>query len=171
VACELFDFYWQMSIKMKERIGTWGDDAPAHYITSTGTECPDYDSNDIRVLAPEGVCCQTFSPRHFREHLTFEETDYSFAGRTSYQGQVMRANSLARANMTSRMGTPRADEYLQFVFESFGRPAHPILLFDLCRGVELSPCITKTLLCHTHPVMVRATGWWKLRVVRSSTIT
>jgi F420-non-reducing hydrogenase large subunit len=152
VACELFDFYWQMSIKMKERIGTWGDDAPAHYITSTGTECPDYDSNDIRVLAPEGVCCQTFSPRHFREHLTFEETDYSFAGRTSYQGQVMRANSLARANMTSRMGTPRADEYLQFVFESFGRPAHPILLFDLCRGVELVYSIERAIEMLSQPL-------------------
>ena len=136
-ACELFDLYWKMSLKMKERIGTWGDDAPAYYITSTAAECPDYDSDEIRLLAPKGVCCQTFTARHFRQHLKFEETDYSFAGRTSYQGEVMRANSLARANMTRRMGTPRADEYLQQVVNNFGRPAHPILLFDLCRGVEL----------------------------------
>ena len=144
-ACELFDFYWQMSTKMKERIGTWGDDTPAHYITSTAAENPDYDSDEIRLLAPTGVCCQTFSPRHFRQHLEFEETDYSFAGRTSYQGEVMRANSLARANMTRRMGTPRADEYLQQVFDSFGRPAHPILLFDLCRGVDLVYSIERAI--------------------------
>lgn len=144
-ACELFDLYWQMSVKMKERIGTWGDDAPAHYITSTAAECPDYDSDEIRLLAPEGVCCQTFTARHFRQHLEFVETDYSFAGRTSYQGKVMRANSLARANMTRRMGTPRADEYLQQVVDNFGRPAHPILLFDLCRGVDLVYSIEKAI--------------------------
>jgi len=144
-ACELFEFYWQLSIKMKERIGTWGDDAPAHYITSIRSENPDYDSDEMRVLAPEGVCCQTFTPQHFREHLKFEETDYSFAGRTSYQGQVMRANSLARANMTQRMGTPLADQYLKVVFETFGRPAHPILLFDLCRGVELVYSIERAI--------------------------
>lgn len=144
-ACELFDLYWEMSLKMKERIGTWGDDAPAHYITSTAAECPDYDSHEIRLLAPKGVCCQTFSARHFRQHLEFAETDYSFAGRTSYQGEVMRANSLARANMTRRMGTPRADGYLQQVVDNFGRPAHPILLFDLCRGVELVYSIERAI--------------------------
>jgi F420-non-reducing hydrogenase large subunit len=151
-ACELFDFYWQMSIKMKERIGTWGDDAPAYYIASTGDEHPDYDSQEIRVLAPQGACCQTFSPRHFREHLTFEETDYSFAGRTSYQGQVMRANSLARANMTRRMGTLLADQYLQYVFDTFGHPAHPILLFDLCRGVELVYTIERAIEMLSQPL-------------------
>ena len=152
VACELFDFYWQMSIKMKESIGTWGDDQPAHYITSTKDDCPNYDSNEIRLLAPKGVCCQTFSARDFRQHLTFEETDYSFAGRTSYQGAVMRANSLARANMTRRMGTPRADEYLKKVFDSFGHPAHPILLFDLCRGVELVYSIERALEILSQPL-------------------
>jgi len=144
-ACELFDFYWQMSVKLKERIGTWGDDEPAHYITSTAEECPDYNSHDIRLLDLQGACCQTFTARHFREHLQFEETDYSFAGRTSYQGEVMRANSLARANMTRRMGTRRADEYLQKFFTSFGHPAHAILLFDLCRGVELVYAIERAI--------------------------
>jgi F420-non-reducing hydrogenase large subunit len=145
LACELFDFYWEMSIKMKERIGTWGDDAPANYITSIGTQCPDYNSQEIRVMDMAGKCCEIFSPHAFRDHLTFEETDYSFAGRTSYRGQVMRANSLARANMTERMGTPSADQYLKYVFETFGRPAHPILLFDLCRGVELVYCIERAI--------------------------
>ena len=49
----------------------------------------------------------------------------------------MRANSLARVNMTARLGTPRADALLERVAVEFGKPAHPILLFDLCRGVEL----------------------------------
>ena len=37
-ACELFDEYWDMSLAMRERIGTWGDDEPAYYIASTGVE-------------------------------------------------------------------------------------------------------------------------------------
>jgi F420-non-reducing hydrogenase large subunit len=50
---------------------------------------------------------------------------------------VIRANSLARINMASSMGTPRADNYLNRFREAFGQPAHAILLFDLARGIEL----------------------------------
>jgi F420-non-reducing hydrogenase large subunit len=49
----------------------------------------------------------------------------------------MRANSLARINLALSMGTPLADEYLDKLTHTFGKPAHPILLFDLCRGIEL----------------------------------
>jgi len=49
----------------------------------------------------------------------------------------MRANSLARANLVLSMGTPLADAYLDKLTQVFGKPAHPILLFDLCRGIEL----------------------------------
>ena len=49
----------------------------------------------------------------------------------------MRANSLARINMASSMGTLRADEYLKRFRQALGQPAHGILLFDLAWGVEL----------------------------------
>jgi F420-non-reducing hydrogenase large subunit len=137
IACELFDAYWEMSLLLRERIGTWGDDAPAYYITATGDQRPNYDGDAVRVQGPDGVECDRFLARDFRDYLTFEETDYSYAGRTSYRGEVMRANSLARINMTRRMGTPRAEEYLSQFREAFGEPAHGILLFDLGRGVEL----------------------------------
>jgi F420-non-reducing hydrogenase large subunit len=137
IACELFDTYWERSLLLRERIGTWGDDAPAYYIAATGDHRPNYDGDVIRVLDPEGIECESFPARNFRDYLTFEETDYSYAGRTSYRGGVMRANSLARINMTRRLGTPRADGYLTQFRETFGEPAHAILLFDLGRGIEL----------------------------------
>jgi len=136
-ACELVEYYWEITMAMRDRIGTWGDDQPAYYITSTEREDPRYDSSIIRVMTPAGECCREFSAAQFHEVLTFEETDYSYAGRTSYQNGVMRANSLARANMTRRMGTQLADRYLGRLRREFGHPAHPILLFDLCRGIEL----------------------------------
>ena len=34
MACELFDLYWEMSLALRERIGTWGDDAPAYYLAA-----------------------------------------------------------------------------------------------------------------------------------------
>lgn len=136
-ASELVDYYWDISLRMKDRIGTWGDDQPAYYITSTERDNPRYNSSIIRVMTPEGECCREFTAGAFREELTFEETDYSYAGRTSYQGGIMRANSLARANMTRRMGFRRADAYMRRLRDEFGHPAHPILLFDLCRGIEL----------------------------------
>jgi len=136
-ACRLVELYWDISQRMKERIGSWGDDQPAYYITSTTRDKPAYDSDIIRVMTPTGECCQEFSAQQFRQVLAFEETDYSYAGRTSYQGGVMRANSLARANMTRRLGTPLADGFLRRLRKEYGHPAHPILLFDLCRGIEL----------------------------------
>ena len=137
VVCDLFDEYWEMSMSMKERIGTWGDDQPAYYIASTGRSRPELDSNEIRILGPDGRERASFPPRLFRTYLDYEETEYSYAGQSSYQGEVMRANSLARINLALSMGTPLADEYLQKLTHTFGKPAHPILLFDLCRGIEL----------------------------------
>jgi F420-non-reducing hydrogenase large subunit len=137
VACELFDAYWEMSVALKERIGTWGDDAPTCYIAAVADTWPDYTGTSIRVMCPDGEVRDVFAACDFRDYLAYEETDYSYASRTSYQGEVMRANSLARINMAQTMGTPRADEYLARFREAFGRPAHAILLYDLARGVEL----------------------------------
>ncbi|MFH1447087.1 MAG: nickel-dependent hydrogenase large subunit, partial [Chloroflexota bacterium] len=137
VACELFDEYWEMSNAMRERIGTWGDDTPTYYLTSTEPTRPRFNSTRLRVMGPEGNERASFAPAQFHTYLDFEETDYSYAGRTSYQGEVMRTNSLARANLTVSMGTPLADDYLKRLTHTFGKPAHAILLFDLCRGIEL----------------------------------
>lgn len=137
VACELFDEYWEMSMTMKDRIGTWGDDQPAYYIASTGLSRPLLNSETIRILGPDGTERASFAPQLFRTYLDYEETEYSYAGHSSYKGHVMRANSLARANLALSMGTPLADEYLDRLHQTFGKPAHPILLFDLCRGIEL----------------------------------
>ncbi|MBC8446432.1 MAG: Ni/Fe hydrogenase subunit alpha [Chloroflexi bacterium] len=137
IACELFDCYWEMSLAMGERIGTWGDDAPACYIAAIADCRPNYYGDIIRVMCPDGVVRDSFPARDFRAHLTHQETDYSYAGQTSYGGEVMRANSLARINMARCMGTPRADEYLTRFHEAFGQPAHAIMLFDLARGIEL----------------------------------
>jgi len=136
-ACELFDYYWEMSLELRDRIGTWGDDEPAHYLTAIGDHLPNYCGDVIHVMYPDGITRVDFPARRFMDYLDFTETEYSYAGYTSFQGQVIRANSLARINMTSRMGTPCSDEYLDRFDEAFGRPAHGILLFDLCRGIEL----------------------------------
>jgi F420-non-reducing hydrogenase large subunit len=119
VACELFDHYWQTSLEMVERIGTWGDDQPSHYIASTGRSCMNFDS------------------AQFQEKLTFVESSFSYSDETTYNGEIMRANSLARINLSLEMGTPLADQYLQKFQKTFGKPAHAIMLFDLSRGIEL----------------------------------
>jgi F420-non-reducing hydrogenase large subunit len=137
VVCTLFDEYWEMSMAMRERIGTWGDDQPAFYIASTGRTRPELNSDTIRVLGPNGTERASFPPRLFRQYLDYEETEYSYAGQSSYQGEVLRANSLARINLALSMGTPLADEYMEKLTATFGKPTHPILLFDLCRGIEL----------------------------------
>jgi F420-non-reducing hydrogenase large subunit len=110
LACELFDGYWESSLAMRERVGTWGDDAPAHYIAAVDECRPNYDGDLIRVMSPEGKILDRFPARTFRDYLTLEDTDYSYADCTSYKGEVMRANSLARINTWLAFGTPSAGQ-------------------------------------------------------------
>ena len=137
MACELFDDYIERSVALRERIGTWGDDQPACYIAAVGDTLPDYCGDKIRLMGTDGDDHEVFPASDFRSYLTYEETDYSYSGKTHYRGEAIRANSLARINMASTMGTPRADDYLIRFREAFGQPAHAILLFDLARGIEL----------------------------------
>jgi F420-non-reducing hydrogenase large subunit len=142
IAGELFDAYWEASLAMGERLGTWGDDAPACYITSVGAERPNYYGDLLRVLGCDagdasGQVCTIFPADEYQQYLFEEEIEYSYARKTSYRNQVMRANSLARVNLVQHMGTPRADAYLARFHEAFGQPAHAIMLFDLARGIEL----------------------------------
>ena len=145
VACDLFDYYWEASLAMGERIGTWGDDAPACYIAAVADCCPNYYGDVLRVMCPDGAVRERFPARDFRSYLTYERSETSYAGQTSYQGQVMRANSLARINMARCMGTPRADEYLARFQQAFGQPAHALMLFDLARGIELVYALERAL--------------------------
>ncbi len=145
IARKLFDYYWETSLAMGERLGTWGDDAPAAYISSVAGERPDYYGQRLYVLNTSGTSQSSFPATRFREYLDYQETDYSYAGQTSYGGTVMRANSLARINILREMGTPLADAYLERFKEAFGQPAHAIMLFDLARGIELVYAIERAL--------------------------
>jgi coenzyme F420-reducing hydrogenase alpha subunit len=136
-ACALVDDYWEMTARMRDRIGTWGDDEPAHYIASTINTKPGLDNDSIHIMEPDGNIVANFQPSEFRKYLNYEDTIYSYAGQSSFQGKILRANSLARMNMVKSLDTLLADSYLQRLEVEFGKPAHPILLFDLCRGIEL----------------------------------
>jgi len=158
IACELFDDYWELSLSLRERIGTWGDDAPSCYIASTGEAFPNYNGNIIHVMSPDAIVHDSFTAHQFRDHLTYQETEYSYAGQTSYQGEVIRANSLARINMAHCMGTPRADDYLGRFQGAFGHPAHGILLFDLCRGIELVYALERSMEILEQPLNAQDTA-------------
>ena len=152
VACELFDLYWELSFRLRERIGTWGDDQPAYYLSSTGPSFPTYDSDILRLMGPDGEMHSSFTAKNLRDHLTYAESDYSYAGRTSVNGEVLRANSLARMNIVRTMGTPLADKYLTSFRQAFGFPAHAILLYDMCRGIELVYAIERAIEILTQPL-------------------
>jgi len=158
VATELVDYYWEASLAMGERLGTWGDDQPACYITAVGPEHPDYYGDVLRVMGcGGGDVCSVFPARDYADYLTVEESEYSYAHQTSYQGNAMRANSLARANLVQKLGTSKADSYLARFHEAFGQPAHAIMLFDLARGIELVYAIERSLEILADPLDREAT--------------
>lgn len=152
LACDLYDTYWELSLAMRERIGSWGDDSPANYIAAIGSRERNFSSDFIHVMGPDGVIRDSFLPRDFREYLTFEDTDYSYASCTSYQGELIRANSLARVNMGEPSGLTRTDQYLMRFRETFGKPAHGILLYDLARGIELVYALERSLAILAEPL-------------------
>ena len=152
IACELFDYYWEISIALGERLGTWGDDAPACYLSAIAGRQPNFYGNQLYVLSSSGDACSMFPARDFRKYLTYEATEYSYAGHSSFQGEVIRANSLARVNVLHDMGTPAANRYLKRFTEAFGQPAHAILLFDLARGIELVYAIERAIEILSEPL-------------------
>jgi F420-non-reducing hydrogenase large subunit len=151
-ACELFDHYWATSIAMSDRLGTWGDDAPACYLAAVEDVRPNYVGSTLRIMCPDGTIKDAFAPSAIRDYLSMEETEYSYAERSRYRHGVVRANSLARINMARRMGTPRADAYLERFREAFGRPAHAIMLFDLARGIELVYALERAMEILSQPL-------------------
>jgi F420-non-reducing hydrogenase large subunit len=137
VTRQLVEYYAETSAALAERLDTWGDDEPAYYVATGDGQKLNLDGDAIQVMGPDGSMRQSFAARDFRQHLIYQDSAYSYAGQTSYEGEVMRANSLARVNIVDSLGTPVADEYLARFRETFGRPAHAILFFDLARCIEL----------------------------------
>lgn len=146
VAGELVDIYWDLSLKMGDRIGSWGDDEPTYYLASTEADDFRLNSKRLRLMCPEGRECQNFNPHEYESYLQVEDSAYSYAGISSFRGEIMRANSLARINLTNSFGTPKADSFLKRFVETFGRPAHAIMFFDICRGIELVYALEKARL-------------------------
>jgi F420-non-reducing hydrogenase large subunit len=103
-------------------------------------------------MAPDGEICDSFPAREHENYLTYKETDYSYAGYTSYKGEIIRANSLARVNMGEEAGTPFTDHFFIKFREAFGKPAHAILLYDLARGIELVYGIERALTILEEPL-------------------
>jgi F420-non-reducing hydrogenase large subunit len=151
-ALDLFQIYIDASLALRDRIGTWGDDEPAFYISSTSDVEPRYDTDVLHVMGLDGDIHESFHPHDFRSYLNYENNEYSYAGQTSFRGNILRANSLARINMTSFLGTPLADGLLARFRKEFGQPAHGILLFDLCRGIELVYAIERSIQILSQPL-------------------
>ena len=158
IACELFESYWTKLLDMENRIGSWGDSAPAYYVSAAGKDRPDFASKTIYIMNPDGTEGGGFSASEFLGRLTHEETNYSYAGKTSYKGQVIRANSLARINMFEHMKTAFADKYLKRFRSDFGRPAHKLLLYDLARGIELVYAIERAIQILEEPLTAAETA-------------
>jgi F420-non-reducing hydrogenase large subunit len=142
VAAELFERYWALFLGLRERIGTLGDDTPCHYMAAVEPGHAYY-GGAIRILAPDGREALRFAACDYARYLTEVEIETSYSNGTLYEGDVIRANSLARMNMLPTLGTAVADQFARQFREAWGWPAHAILLFDLARGIELVYCIEK----------------------------
>jgi len=152
LARELYDTYWELSLAMRDRIGTWGDDTPSNYIAAIGGQRDNFGSEFIHIMGPDGKFRDSFLARDFRDHLDFADTDYSYAPYTSFKGEPIRANSLARVNMGEPAGLTLTDKYYRRFKETFGNPAHGILLYDLARGIELVYALERSLAILEEPL-------------------
>jgi coenzyme F420-reducing hydrogenase alpha subunit len=144
LACELFERYWTLFISLRDRIGTLGDDTPTHYLAAVEKDHAFY-GRHLRVLDPVGKELDAFAPCDYQKKLSEVPVENSYANATLFNGQIMRANSLARLNILPSLGTPLADEYMVRFRMEWGYPAHAILLYDLARGIELVYCLEKAI--------------------------
>ena len=144
LAQELFERYWEMFLRLADRIGTLGDETPTYYLAAIDPGHAFY-GGDIRVLAPDGQIATSFPVCDYADYLTEHQVESSYSKGTLYKGQILRANSLARLNHLPSLGTPIADRYMRRFKEAWGHPAHAILLFDLARGIELVYCLERAI--------------------------
>ncbi len=140
----LVERYWDMFLRLKDRIGTLGDDEPTYYLATVDPGHAFY-GRCIRVLAPDGHEEVCFDPCDYPRYLEEVALDSSYAEATLFRGQRMRTNSLARLNILPVLGTPRAQKYMDRFRETWGHPAHAILLMDLGRCIELVYCLEKAI--------------------------
>jgi F420-non-reducing hydrogenase large subunit len=143
-AMELVDVYWSLFAGLRDRIGTLGDDEPTYYLASVSRGHAYYGSS-IRVLAPDGQEVDSFAARDYAEHLELRPIESSYSDGWLFQGQILRANSLARLNLLPEMGTELADRLLARFRAEWGYPAHAILLYDLARSIELIYCLERAI--------------------------
>ncbi|NLD72260.1 MAG: Ni/Fe hydrogenase subunit alpha [Chloroflexi bacterium] len=136
VAEALVERYWDMFLRLKDRIGTLGDDEPTYYLAAVDPGHAYY-GRCIRVLSPEGVEEACFDACDYTRYLEEVPLETSYANATLYRGERLRTNSLARLNILPELGTPRAQRWMDRFRETWGHPAHAILLFDLGRCIEL----------------------------------
>ncbi|WP_136808794.1 Ni/Fe hydrogenase subunit alpha [Desulfosediminicola flagellatus] len=137
LACSLFDEYWQLTQKMAESVGKWEGNDPFYYMVAVDKNDPTLPVDTVTMQKNDGSETISFKPSEFKEFLKFHRVQDSYSSKTSFNDLPIRANSLARMNLAESTGTPIADGYLERFRVEFGSPAHQILLFDLCRGIEL----------------------------------
>lgn len=137
LACSLFDEYWQLTQKMAQSVGRWEGDDPFYYMVAVDKNDPTLPVDHITMQKSDGSETVTFSPAEYKKFLQFHSVQDSYSSKTSFNDLPIRANSLARMNLADSIGTPIAEGYLERFRVEFGNPAHQILLFDLCRGIEL----------------------------------
>jgi len=137
LACSLFDEYWQLTRKMERSIGRWEMDEPFYYMVAVDRNDPTRPVDRITMQKVGDSDTVAFRPGEYKKFLEFHRVQDSYSEKTSFNGLPIRANSLARMNFVESAGTPIADGYLERFRIEFGHPAHQILLFDLCRGIEL----------------------------------
>lgn len=136
LAERLVERYWGLFERLRDRIGTLGDDEPTYYLAAVEPGHAYY-GRMIRVLGPDGQEEAAFAACDYAQYLTEVPLETSYSNATLFRGQRMRANSLARLNILPHLGTPRAQAYMDRFSAEWGHPAHAILLFDLARCIEL----------------------------------
>ncbi len=144
LAERMFEIYWSLFLQLRDRIDTLGDDAPTYYLAAVSRGHAYY-GGPLRILNPDGEEVPSFSVCDYDRHFCEVEMEGSYSDGTLFGGEIMRTNSLARLNLLGRMGTPLADGYVMRFQETWGRPAHAILLFNLARGIELVYCLERSL--------------------------
>jgi len=96
----------------------------------------------VRVVNPNGEVEFEFQPKEYLSNIA-EKTvkhsyvKYPFLKKIGYPKGLYRVGPLARFNVAETISTPKAREYWLKLQETFGKPIHYPLVYNLARVVEL----------------------------------
>lgn len=144
-AIEFVDFLFKLYEK-HNLLNTYPED-PTYYMGLLRNGLHEIYDGNLYIMSPKGDIVNIFNGAKYMDYIVERTSPHSFVKYPllkTNNGRY-RVGTLARINLSEKIGTPIADEYLAKLRDMVGRPSHNVGVYNLARAIEIIASIEKAL--------------------------